>query len=721
MRLWTLFTAFPAIFVLLFTACSDKDKNAGGTSEAENSIAISDKEVAGVTQKGPFTKGSNVTLYELNFRTRAQTGKSFIGKISDSTGSFSINKIELASQYALLQAEGYYLNEITGKVSASQIALNAISDLSERDNVNINLLTHLEYERAVWLANENETTIKSAKVEADKEIFSAFGVEYDGDRFEDLDIFGNGDADAALLAISVIMHSGRTEGEFSLALANMAMDLEKDGKWDDAKAIAEAADNSFEADTVQIRKNMEDWNIAKTIPDFAPIVEYFWNDAFGLGRCTAKREGEIKPDGNSRSRYYQKDFICAKSHWYLFNQNTHFYANQAVYEKCSGKTYDPSTQVCNEGIVMGRCGQRAFNLENEKCVEGMVKGICGNEIYDKETLFCFEEILYDRCGTRSYDPREEFCFDKGVFHKCGDSGYNVITQFCSNGKAYDKCDGNKYNTDSVFCYKGEILPLLCNNESYDSTTQFCYNEAIYDRCDGETYNPTIHYCADSILVEVIDASNYDALNNTLTDLRDGQVYRTTVIAPEGTDYSEVWMAQNLNYRTNGSFCYEDETANCEAYGRLYRWDAAVAKAEDECGSGHECNLGTGDIRGVCPKGWHLPSKAEWEALIVAMGDSITEYRRFNIADAKMKSTSGWNDDGNGTDDYRFSALPAGYKNDVWFVGKGDIAVFWSSSEYNGIMAYHLQLHSIYNAGLMGEADYYKDWSSSVRCIQNAAP
>ena len=320
MRLWTLFTTFFINFVLLFTACSSEDKNAGGTSEAENSIAISDKEVAGVSQKGPFTKGSNVTLYELNFNTRAQTGKSFLGKISDSTGSFSINKIELASQYALLQAEGYYLNEITGKVSASPITLSAISDLSERDKVNINLLTHLEYERAVWLANEKETTIKKAKVEADKEIFAAFGVEYNGDRFEDLDIFGKDDADAALLAISVIMHSGRSEGEFSLALANMAMDLEKDGKWNDAKAIAEAADNSFEADTAQIRKNMEAWSIAKAIPNFAPIVEYFWNDAFGLGHCTAKREGETKPNSNSRSRYYQKDFVCEKNHWHLVGE-----------------------------------------------------------------------------------------------------------------------------------------------------------------------------------------------------------------------------------------------------------------------------------------------------------------------------------------------------------------------------------------------------------------
>lgn len=317
MKLWTLFATLLINLTLFFTACSSDDKNAGGTSEAENSIAITDKTVAGVSQKGPFTNGSVVTLYELNFRTRAQTGKSFFGKISDDKGSFSINNIELASQYALLRADGFYRNEITGKVSTSQITLNAISDLSERDNVNINLLTHLEYERAIWLAQENEISISEAKVEADKEIFAAFGAEYDGNHFEDLNIFGSGDADAALLAISVIMHAGRSEGEFSLALANLAMDLQKDGQWNDSTAITDAADNSFDADTVQIRRNMEEWNIANLIPDFAPVVEYFWNDAFGLGRCTANREGEIRANSNSRSRYLDHDFVCENGHWHL--------------------------------------------------------------------------------------------------------------------------------------------------------------------------------------------------------------------------------------------------------------------------------------------------------------------------------------------------------------------------------------------------------------------
>ena len=688
MRIWTLFATFLINLVLFLTACSSEDKNAGGTSEAENSIAITDKTVAGVSQKGPFTKGSTVTLYELNFETRAQTGKSFFGKISDDKGNFSVNKIELASQYALLRADGFYRNEITGKLSSNQITLNAISDLSERDKVNINLLTHLEYERAVWLANENEMTIKDAKVEADKEIFAAFGVKYDGNHFEDLDIFGNGDADAALLAISVIMHAGRSESEFSLALADLAMDLEKDGKWDDAKAIAEAADNAFEADTTQIRMNMEGWNIAESIPDFAPIVEHFWNEVYGLERCTAKREGEIKPDNNSHSRYYQKDFVCIKSHWYLFDPETQFHTDQAIYDKCGGIVYDPSTQVCTKAVVRGICGENSYDLENEKCVEGVVKGVCGKELYDEETQFCSsKKIVYDKCGGRAYAPAGEFCFDKKIHRRCGDSGYNLTTEFCgADKKVYSKCDGNTYNVDSEFCYKGEILPLFCNDELYDSTTQFCYNETIHERCGGEMFDPTTKYCADdNTLAEIIDASEYDALNNTLKDLRDGQVYRTTVIAPEGTDYSEVWMAQNLNYKTSDSRCYGNEAANCETYGRQYFWEKT-------------------DMDGVGPKGWHLPSMNEWEALIVAVDGSITQYTSPNTAGTKLKSTSGWNDGDNGTDDYKFSAVYHG-------------SAFWGSTPYTLVSLFG----SSANLYLYDDSYDIEDDTYSIRCIQNTTP
>lgn len=314
------FVALLVYLLLFIVACSDKDKNAGGTSEAENSIAIENKDIAGVSQKGPFVKGSSVTLYELNFETRAQTGKSFLGRISEDMGTFAISKIELASQYALLRVDGFYRNEVTGKVSASQITLNAISDLSDRDNVNINLLTHLEYERALWLAQNEDMTVKQAKKIADQEIFEAFAEDFAGESVEDLDIFGNADGDAVLLAISIIMQAGRSEGEFSLSLADLAKDIEEDGVWNDSLERAQSADNSFEVELAQVRENILGWNISQKISMFENYVEYFWSDVFGLGRCTEKREGEIRPDTNPKSRYFNEKFICEKLHWHLLGK-----------------------------------------------------------------------------------------------------------------------------------------------------------------------------------------------------------------------------------------------------------------------------------------------------------------------------------------------------------------------------------------------------------------
>jgi len=114
--------------------------------------------------------------------------------------------------------------------------------------------------------------------------------------------------------------------------------------------------------------------------------------------------------------------------------------------------------------------------------------------------------------------------------------------------------------------------------------------------------------------------------NTLIDARDKQTYWTTKIG------KQVWMAENLNYEAAGSKCYSYDPDNCQKYGRLYHWETAMK---------------------ACPKGWHLPSDAEWKTLTNFVGGSST-------AGKKLKSKSGWEDNGNGTDEYGFSALPSGY-------------------------------------------------------------
>lgn len=217
-----------------------------------------------------------------------------------------------------------------------------------------------------------------------------------------------------------------------------------------------------------------------------------------------------------------------------------------------------------------------------------------------------------------------------------------------------------------------------------------------------------------------DASVYDADKNTLKDLRDGQVYKTTTIDIPSKNYSEVWMAENLNYETDNSWCYGDNPANCAKYGRLYTWAAAVGRAEDECGIDHACNLGEGDIRGACPKGWHLPSQSEWEALIVAVDGSITEYTSSNTAGTKLKSATGWTSYSGITneDAFGFSALPAGSR---YYIGnysyKGYGTYFWSSTEetiYYGAYVMGLDYRNDY----AGKYDNDKCYGFSVRCIKD---
>ena len=175
----------------------------------------------------------------------------------------------------------------------------------------------------------------------------------------------------------------------------------------------------------------------------------------------------------------------------------------------------------------------------------------------------------------------------------------------------------------------------------------------------------------------------EVTTGTMTDSRDGQTYKTVTIG------TQTWMAQNLNYETANSYCYDDNASNCTKYGRLYRWEAATT---------------------ACPDGWHLPTKAEFETLFTAVGGQST-------AGKVIKSTSGWKGSGNGTDAFAFSALPAGYRDDYGdYNYEGNNAYFWSSTELDSNLAYSMYLlYDDVNARLDVN---FKDNGFSVRCLKD---
>ena len=219
-----------------------------------------------------------------------------------------------------------------------------------------------------------------------------------------------------------------------------------------------------------------------------------------------------------------------------------------------------------------------------------------------------------------------------------------------------------------------------------------------------TYDCTKYKC---VTTEYLNQKYFEAgVYGEILDERDGQVYKTVQIE------EQIWMAENLNYETGNSYCYNDADSNCTKYGRLYTWAAAVGKTEDECGYGNECGLPSGNIQGVCPSGWHLSSDTEFETLFTAVGGRST-------AGAKLKLQTGWTayDGITNEDAFGFSALPAGVRyNDGNYDFEGYTAYFWSSTENDSHVAFDMYLSFNYSHANLGYDD--KSYGFSVRCVKN---
>ena len=159
--------------------------------------------------------------------------------------------------------------------------------------------------------------------------------------------------------------------------------------------------------------------------------------------------------------------------------------------------------------------------------------------------------------------------------------------------------------------------------------------------------------------------------------RNGKIYPVTKIG------RLIWMAQNLDYAMEGSYCYDDNPGNCTKYGRLYTWDAAMK---------------------ACPKGWHLPASREWDELEKEIGEK---------AGTKLKSEK-WD----GIDAFGFNALPAGLRSNYGdFDYMGSSAFFWTAAEGDGSYAYSRPLGSADSR--MFAYVFDKDFAFSVRCAKDS--
>jgi len=196
----------------------------------------------------------------------------------------------------------------------------------------------------------------------------------------------------------------------------------------------------------------------------------------------------------------------------------------------------------------------------------------------------------------------------------------------------------------------------------------------------------------------------NVIGGTFTDSRDGKTYRTVKIG------RQTWMAENLNFKTEKSVCYDNADSNCIKYGRLYNWD---------------------DAMNACPAGWRVPRDEDWDSLAVAAGgkrkeDEHDDGDSWEIAGKNLKSATGWaewEEDGVNvafTDEFGFSALPGGGRSDNGrFYGAGQYGSWWSATDDDAYSAWGWFMY-YFNSGVVGRSYYFKTNLYSVRCRRESA-
>lgn len=378
-----------------------------------DSLVVKNRSILGVAQKGPFMFGSPVYLRELTEDSLKYTGMVYEDEISSNKGDFVIPNVNLLSPYACVEVHGQYRNEITGEYSKDSISLFALTDLKTalsdaknepRNKVNVNLLTHLEYSRALYLVRKGYS-VYAAKKQADQEIMTAFELPTTVKYSEDLSVFEDSQddnvnyANASLMVLSLLFLGERTDAEITAAIDSFIVDFEMDGVWDDAETKTAMADFATEIDISGIRANVKAWNIL-SIPQFENPLEMFWNNVYGLGGCSDKRLNVVAPNSNKLSKNYNKYFICDGSHWNdatTYQKDTYGWSAGKSGEFKKGNVTDTiyvfngsNWEVSKRETSIGLCGKNNAGVVSK--YDGIYY-ICKNNAWETATV-----LEYDTYG-----------------------------------------------------------------------------------------------------------------------------------------------------------------------------------------------------------------------------------------------------------------------------------------------------------------------------------
>jgi len=444
-----------------------------------------------------------------------------------------------------------------------------------------------------------------------------------------------------------------------------------------------------------------------------------------------------------------------------YNPSIEFCFENKAYPLCNGESYKVSDQLCFKGNIKRRCPNSSFEDEfcevNGK--DTVSYRICGSGSYESVSKFCFKDEIYKKCGTKEYDPSKEFCYnDQDYYPRCGGDTYSPVNDFCFGGVVNSKCGGQEYNPNESLCYgtklyfkcaDGGISELAdcsvkykeppptcgilafgeecCFGVPYQTSTHFCHESELYPTCGlpSPYYDPDKKGCFEGKLYDKCSLDNIvgPCVDNTLKRCRQlgsGPDYTidplpemecksngaiTGITKSGGYSIaqigSQVWMAENLreDYKmedsetgtVSSSVCYDNNPANCTTYGRLYDWALGMG-VDGKYNRENNGDLSSGNLiwSGPCPRGFYIPRDEDWKELMKYAGGAA-------VAGGRLKSTSGWSDNGNGLDAYGFNAKPGGYYSDLTqgtgYFDIGKRSMWWSASQHPEPDAYYWSIIS----------------------------
>lgn len=210
------------IVAIILSSCSK------GENSTDFNLAQKTYKVSGKVEKGPFISGSTITIQPMNDNMQ-MLGESYSTIIQNNAGYFEFDPKSFKYPFVEMTANGYFFNEVDGDLSSGTLYLRSLVYLSDNKNLNVNILTHIKYDRILKLIANGKSFVE-ANQQAQEELLTAFGLQrYSKKDVSSFSISDGSNESAALIAISCLLMSDKSEAALTEYLAKITREFKKDG------------------------------------------------------------------------------------------------------------------------------------------------------------------------------------------------------------------------------------------------------------------------------------------------------------------------------------------------------------------------------------------------------------------------------------------------------------------------------------------------------------